>query len=208
MKTEILPASHPGAARRAADVLRQGGLVAFPTDTVYGVGASAFDEGTVKRLFALKGRNTDKAIAVLLASADDLPRVIAGLTPLGRRLAGAFWPGPLTLILPKHPDLPEAVSSLPTVGVRVPNHPLARAILSEAGPTAVTSANRSGEKDPVSAADVLAGLKNCIQLLIDGGSTPGGIPSTVVDCTGDAPKILRPGPITEEQIMAAIQSNP
>ena len=206
MKTEILSATAPGAAERAVAVLRRGGLVAFPTDTVYGVGALAFDEETVKKLYVIKGRNTDKAIAVLLASAEDAARVTTGLTPVGRRLAEAFWPGPITLILPKHPRLPEAVSSLPTVGVRVPNHPILRKILAEAGPLAVTSANRSGEEDPVSAQSVLARLKNRFDMLLDGGATPGGVPSTIVDCTSGRPRILRPGPIKEEEILAAAQS--
>ncbi len=206
MKTEILSATAPGATEHAVEVLRWGGLVAFPTDTVYGVGAPAFDEETVNKLYLIKGRNTDKAIAVLLASAEDVARVTTGFTPLSRRLAEAFWPGPITLILAKHPGLPHAVSSLPTVGVRVPNHPIIHTILAEAGPLASTSANRSGEKDPVSAQDVLAGLKNRFDLLIDGGATPGGIPSTVVDCTGPRPRILRPGPIKEEEILAAAES--
>ena len=205
MKTEILPASAPGAAERAVEVLRRGGLVAFPTDTVYGVGAPAFDEESVKKLYTIKGRSTDKAIAVLLADPEDVRRVTAGLTPLSRRLAEAFWPGPLTLILAKHPRLPEAVSNLPTVGVRVPNHPVIHAILSQVGPLAATSANRSGEKDPVSAQDVLARLKDRFDLLLDGGATPGGMPSTVVDCTGEQPRILRPGPIKAEQILAAVR---
>ncbi|MBI4769820.1 MAG: threonylcarbamoyl-AMP synthase [Chloroflexi bacterium] len=204
MKTEVLPASHPGAIRHAADVLRYGGLVAFPTDTVYGVGAPAFDEVTVSRLYTIKGRSTDKAIAVLLASADDLPRVTAGLNPMAQRLARAFWPGPLTLVVARHPDLPQEVSHDQTVGVRVPDHPTALALLAATGPLAVTSANRSGEKNPLSAADVLAGLRNRFDLLLDGGRTPGGAPSTVVDCLGSAPRILRSGPISEEQLLAAL----
>jgi len=204
MKTEVLSASDPNAMRHAADVLRHNGLVAFPTDTVYGVGALAFKAEAVQRLYVVKGRATDKAIAVLVARTADLPKVVQELTPSAQRLARDFWPGPLTLVVPKHPDLPAAVSALPTVGVRFPDHPVARRLLELTGPLAVTSANRSGEPNALTAEEVLAHLSGRVDLLIDGGRAPGGIPSTVVDCTGLAPVILRQGPVSAAEIEATL----
>jgi L-threonylcarbamoyladenylate synthase len=204
MKTEVLSASDPNAMRHAADVLRHNGLVAFPTDTVYGVGALAFKAEAVQRLYVVKGRATDKAIAVLVARTADLPKVAQELTPSAQRLARDFWPGPLTLVVPKHPDLPAAVSALPTVGVRFPDHPVARRLLELTGPLAVTSANRSGEPNALTAEEVLAHLSGRVDLLIDGGRAPGGIPSTVVDCTGLVPMILRQGPVSAAEIEATL----
>jgi L-threonylcarbamoyladenylate synthase len=204
LKTEVLSASDPNALRHAADVLRHNGLVAFPTDTVYGVGALAFKAEAVQRLYVVKGRATDKAIAVLVARTADLPKVAQELTPSAQRLAQKFWPGPLTLVVPKHLDLPAVVSALPTVGVRFPDHPVARKLLELTGPLAVTSANRSGGPNALTAEEVLAHLSGRVDLLIDGGRTPGGVPSTVVDCTGLVPMILRQGPVSAAEIEAAL----
>ncbi len=203
MKTETLSTSDPNALRYAVDVLRYGGLVAFPTDTVYGVGALAFHREAVMRLYTVKGRSTDKAIAVLLGREADLAQVTSELTPAARRLAEKFWPGSITLVVPKNPKLPEAISSTPTVGVRMPDHDFARRLLTLTGPMAVTSANRSGEPNAQTAADVLAQLDGRIELVLDGGRVPGGVPSTVVDCTAAQPRILRDGPITAAAIAAA-----
>ena len=203
MKTEILLTSDPNALRYAVDVLRYGGLVAFPTDTVYGVGALAFHREAVMRLYTVKGRPTDKAIAVLLGREADLAQVTSELTPAARRLAEKFWPGSITLVVAKHPTLPEAISSLPTVGVRMPDHDFARQLLTLTGPMAVTSANRSGEPNAQTAADVMAQLAGRIELVLDGGRVPGGVPSTVVDCTAAEPRVLREGPVTAAAIAAA-----
>jgi len=205
VKTEILPASDPNAIRHAADVLRHNGLVAFPTDTVYGVGALVFRAEAVQRLYVVKGRSTDKAIAVLVAGNGDLPKVAQTLPPAAQSLARKFWPGPLTLVVLKHPALPEEVSPLPTVGVRMPDHPVARKLLELTGPLAVTSANRSGEPNSLSAADVLEHLSGRIDLLLDGGDVPGGIPSTILDCSGATPQVLRAGPISSQEIEAALK---
>jgi L-threonylcarbamoyladenylate synthase len=204
LKTEVMPANDPNALRYAGDVLRYGGLVAFPTDTVYGVGALAFHPEAILRLYTVKGRPTDKAIAVLIGREADLAQVAGELTPAARRLAEKFWPGSLTLVVPKHPRLPEAVSALPTVGVRMPDHELARRLLTQTGPMAVTSANRSGEPNALTAADVLAQLTGRIELVLDGGRVPGGVPSTVVDCTDATPHVLRDGPVTGADIAAAV----
>lgn len=204
MDTLILPADHPNALTQALQILQSGGLVAFPTDTVYGVGALAFESAAIEKIYTAKGRSTEKAIPILLGDAADLERVTAQVSEMGLRLAGSFWPGPLTLVVPKHTSLPEAVSSAYTVGVRVPDHPVARALLHAAGPMAVTSANLSGQASPCTAQEVYAQLGGRIPLILDGGGTPGGIPSTVVNCLGAEPQILREGPITLAQIQAAL----
>jgi L-threonylcarbamoyladenylate synthase len=206
MKTEVLPASDPNALRHAVDVLRHKGLVAFPTDTVYGVGALAFKAEAVQGLYTVKGRSTDKAIAVLVARQADLINVAKELTPSAQKLAQKYWPGSLTLVVPKHPNLPEAVSTLPTVGVRLPNHPVTQKLIELTGPLAVTSANRSGQANTLTADEVLVQLAGRIDLLLDGGRTPGGVPSTVVDCTGPEPIVLREGPISAEEIREAMKS--
>jgi L-threonylcarbamoyladenylate synthase len=206
LKTEVLPAADPNALRYARDVLRYGGLVAFPTDTVYGVGALAFHSEAVMRLYTVKGRSTEKAIAVLIGREADLAQVAGELTPAARRLSKKFWPGSITLVVTKHPRLPEAVSGLPTVGVRMPDHEVARQLLAQTGPMAVTSANRSGKPNALTAADVLAQLAGRIELVLDGGRVPGGVPSTVVDCTAATPRVLREGPVTGADIAAAVAS--
>jgi len=202
MNTEVLSAQDPLALPRALEILQLGGLVAFPTDTVYGVGALAFDGAAVESIYAAKDRPVEKAIPVLIGDADDLAKVSAEVPEIALKLAARFWPGPLTLVMPKHPVLPVAVSAAPTVGVRIPDHPVARALLRLAGPMAVTSANLSGQPSPSTAQEVFAQLGGRIALILDGGKTPGGVPSTVVDCIGVEPQVLRAGAIPKSEIMA------
>ena len=204
MKTEILPANDPSSIPHAVDVLRNGGLVAFPTDTVYGLAAWPFDQYMLERLFVVKGRKHTKAIAVLLGDPDDLEQVADAPNALARNLAERFWPGPITLIVPRDPRLPDIISPAPTLGVRVPNHPVALSLLRSAGPLAVTSANLSGQPNSNTAAEVQAQLEDRVHLILDGGKSPGGVPSTVVDCTGETPTILRPGPITMDDLRTAL----
>ncbi len=204
MKTEILPASDPSSIPHAVDVLRHGGLVAFPTDTVYGLAAWPFDRFMLERLFVVKGRKHTKAIAVLLGDQEDLDQVADAPNALARNLAKRFWPGPITLIVPRDPRLPDLISPAPTLGVRIPDHPVALQLLRSAGPLAVTSANLSGQPNTNTAAEVRAQLEDRVHLILDGGKTPGGVPSTVVDCTEKTPKILRPGPITMEDLQTAL----
>ena len=206
VKTEVVPAADPSAIRYAADVLRHDGLVAFPTDTVYGVGAAAFKGEVVLRLYPLKGRSAEKAIAVLIAGPAELARIAATVSPEVELLAAAFWPGALTLVVPKQEAVPAAVSPTGTVGVRVPNHSVALALLQVTGPLAATSANRSGEPSAVTPGQVLAALDGRIDLLIDGGRCPGGLASTVVDCTLSPPCVLRQGPIGAGSIRAALHN--
>jgi L-threonylcarbamoyladenylate synthase len=204
MKTEILPGSSPDVSLRALEILKSGGLVAFPTDTVYGVGALAFDGEAVESIYAAKDRPVEKAIPVLIGDSDDLEKVGINISDSARRLASHFWPGPLTILVPKRAVLPESVSATATVGVRVPDHKVARPLLRVAGPMAVTSANISGGQSPVTAQEVYEQLGGRIDLIIDGGKTPGGVPSTLVDCSTSELKILREGPVSLQELLAAL----
>jgi len=200
MKTERISADHPNAIQHAIDVLRNGGIIAFPTDTVYGLAAPIDNEDSIDRLYVAKGRNNTKAIAVLLGDPDQLDQVAINLSDSAKKIGQHFWPGPLTLVVPRHPALPEILAPLPTIGVRIPDHPVALALLNATGPLAVTSANLSGHTNAMTAKQVLKQLKGRFHLLIDGGHTPGGVPSTVIDCTTPNPEILREGPISFKQI--------
>ncbi len=203
--TEIISAASPSALPLALRLLSADGLVAFPTDTVYGLGALAFNPGAIEQLYLVKGRDTAKAIAVLLGDVAALSRVTASMGSMAERLAERFWPGPLTLVVSRHPDLPANLSPLPTIGVRMPDHPVALELLNRAGPMAVTSANLSGAANTVTAQQVYEQLQGRIPLVLDGGQTPGGQPSTVVDCTGEQPVILRQGPLALEQLQNALK---
>jgi len=197
-------ADRPLALRHAADVLQHGGLVAFPTDTVYGLAALPFQAETVERLYIVKARNSERAIAVLLGDISQLNKVAGQLSPTALRLAERFWPGPLTLVVPRLPTLPEILSANPTIGVRIPDHPVALALLKLTGPLAVTSANLSGKENASTAKEVLAQLGGRFHLILDGGQTPGGMPSTVIDCTKPGLTILREGPIRLKELQAAL----
>lgn len=204
MKTEIISASLSDAIPRALEILKAGGLVAFPTDTVYGVGALAFDGKAVESIYTAKNRPVEKAIPVLIGDSDDLEKVGIQIPASARKLASRFWPGPLTILVPKRADLPESVSVTSTVGVRVPDHDVARALLRTVGPMAVTSANISGKQSPVTAEEVYEQLNGRVDLIIDGGKTPGGVPSTLVDCTAAELKVLREGPVSLEELLTAL----
>jgi L-threonylcarbamoyladenylate synthase len=204
VRTRVVVASDPSALEAALEVLRFGGLVAFPTDTVYGLAAMAFEGRAVAGLYDAKGRSGEKAIPILVGVAEAMDQV--GLpSEMARRLAAKFWPGAITLVMQKRPQLPEAVSATGTVGVRMPDHPIALGLLRAAGPLAVTSANRSGRTSPLSAQDVRAELEGKVELILDGGECPGRTPSTVVDCTGENPVIVRQGPITMAQIHSILK---
>jgi L-threonylcarbamoyladenylate synthase len=202
--TEILNADSPETIEKARQILRRGGLVAFPTDTVYGVGALAFDGNAVESIYAAKDRPVEKAIPILIGDSSDLTSVASEIPIMAARLAARFWPGPLTLVVPKKATLPDAISATATVAVRVPDHMVARALLRMTGPMAVTSANISGRESPSTADEVQAQLGGRIDLIIDGGKTPGGVPSTLIDCSGVEPVILRPGPITLDELFTAL----
>ena len=201
MKTEIIPASE---IQTALEILQNGGIVAFPTDTVYGLGALAFDNDAINSIYKAKDRPIEKAIPILIGDLSDLDQVASDIPNMALRFAARFWPGPLTCIVPKKLTLPLAVSATSTIAVRIPDHKDARALLRLAGPMAVTSANISGGTNPTSAQEVYQQLNGRIPLILDGGSTKGGVPSTLVDCTGKIPVILREGPISLNDLMAVL----
>jgi L-threonylcarbamoyladenylate synthase len=213
-RTLILPvdpsAPEPSVVRQAAEVLRTGGLVAFPTETVYGLGANALDSIMVRRIFEAKGRPATNPLIVHVCDEAMLRQVVAEWPALARDLAERFWPGPLTIVLPKNPAIPEIVTGGgPTVAVRMPSHPVALALMNESRmPLAAPSANRSSELSPTTAEHVWKGLEGRIDLILDAGPTQNGIESTVMDLTTDPPTLLRPGPIGVaelEEIMGPIQ---
>lgn len=192
--------------REAADVLRGGGLVAFPTETVYGLGANALDTQAVGRVFAAKGRPAANPLIVHVADRAQAAELTPDWTPAADKLASAFWPGPLTLVVTKRPTIPSAVSADgPTVAVRVPAHPVALALLRAAGvPVAAPSANRSGELSPTTADHVRSSLGDRFDVLLDGGACPGGLESTVVDVSGPTVRLLRPGLISVAQLESVV----
>lgn len=192
----------PEELDRAVTALRRGGLVAFPTETVYGLGADAENEEAVARLFAVKGRPRHHPLIVHLASADDLPRWSSHVPAAAARLAEAYWPGPLTLLLRKSARVPAATTGgLDNVGLRVPGHPLALELLRRfGGGVAAPSANRFGKVSPTTAEHVRADLGSDVDVLLDGGPCDVGVESTIVDLTSGHPVLLRPGGITAEQL--------
>jgi len=201
----LVPDGAPARAEAVA-LLRAGGIVAVPTDTVYGIAADMALPDAIERLFAAKGRPPERAVAVLLADASQAAAL--GVVPAAAALlAERFWPGGLTLVLPVRPDarLPRVLSGgAPTIGVRVPDHPAPRALATALGPLPTTSANRSGEADARDAAEVLARLGDALALVLDGGPVRGGPASTVVDCASGLPSILREGAIPGAEIAAAL----
>jgi L-threonylcarbamoyladenylate synthase len=203
-ETERILADDPRALPRAVEVLRAGRLVAFPTDTVYGLGGLVDDDHAIRELYRVKGRGADKAIPILLGGLDDLGKVAIDPSQMALVLAKRFWPGALTLVVPRRLDLPDSLSPDETIGVRVPDHAFARALLRLTGPLATTSANPTGQESPFTPDQVMRGIGGRFDLLLDGGITPGSRPSTVVDCTGPSPRILRTGPITLGEIRLAL----
>ena len=204
MKTKLISANNPAAIAHAVDVLEHGGLVAFPTDTVYGLAAPVFNEESIDRLYIVKGRSSEKAIAVLIGRVDDLKKVATNVNTSTLVLANHYWPGPLTMIVPRHPNLPDVLAPLPTSGVRIPDHPVALELLQTTGPLAVTSANLSGAKNACTAQQVRDQLEGRVHLIIDGGKTPGGVPSTVIECTTSEIQVLRSGPISERELESVL----
>jgi L-threonylcarbamoyladenylate synthase len=200
-----VPASITTDVHHAAEVLRNGGLVAFGTETVYGLGANALDPIAIAKVFAAKERPSFDPLIVHIADKDQLLTVTAKVTPLAKVLADRFWPGPLTLVLPKRDSIPDLVTSgLANVGVRIPDHDLARQLIAAAGvPVAAPSANLFGRISPTTAEHVREQLGDRIDLILDGGPCRVGLESTVVDVTGNVPVVLRPGGVTMEDLSNA-----
>lgn len=190
----------------AARLLREGGLVAFPTETVYGLGADAFNEEAVRGIFRAKGRPTDNPLIVHVAETDQVYGLVTEVPLLARRAMESFWPGPLTIVLPAKSCLSKVVTGgLDTVAIRMPAHPVALELLRAARvPVAAPSANSSGKPSPTSAAHVLEDLQGKVDAVVDGGATQVGVESTVLDMTGDPPVVLRPGGVPQGQLEAVL----
>jgi L-threonylcarbamoyladenylate synthase len=205
MRARVVPDDAVGRDDAVA-VLRAGGIVALPTDTVYGIAVALDTPGGIEALFAAKDRPPDRGIMLLLADAAQAP-TIGQWPPAAAALAERFWPGGLTVVVPQRPDmaLPAALTGgAPTIGLRVPAHDAPRALAAAVGPLPTTSANRSGEPAAPDADAILDRLGDSIDLVLDGGPAGGGPPSTVVDCTVDPPRILRAGAIAPADIEAAL----
>ncbi|MCA9361805.1 threonylcarbamoyl-AMP synthase [Candidatus Kaiserbacteria bacterium] len=196
----------PTTIAEAASLLQHGEVVAFPTETVYGLGARAFDTAAVAKIFKAKERPVDNPLIVHIADTDDLSTLIRDIPESAQELIETFWPGPLSLVLPKHPTLPSITTGgLDTVVVRFPAHPVAQELIRATGqPIAAPSANTSGKVSPTTAAHVAADLHGKIPLILDAGTIEYGLESTVVDCTTTPPVILRPGSITKEVLHAVL----
>lgn len=196
----------PEVIARAAEVLRGGGLVAFPTETVYGLGANALDTAAVRRIFAAKGRPATNPLIVHVLDAQAARALAAEWPAAAATLAARFWPGPLTLVLAKRPIVPEATTGGGlSVALRSPSHPVARALIAAAGvPLAAPSANRSQAISATTAAHVRRSLGQRVDLILDGGPTPGGLESTVLDIRRDPPRLLRPGLLAAAELEAVL----
>ncbi|MET7018978.1 L-threonylcarbamoyladenylate synthase [Bacillus mycoides] len=192
--------------KEAARLLRENEAVAFPTETVYGLGANAMDDEAIAKIFEAKGRPSDNPLIVHIGTKSQLDGIVREIPPVAEKLMEHFWPGPLTIILPRKKGISERVTAgLNTVGVRMPDHPVALALIEEANvPVAAPSANRSGRPSPTLASHVYEDLNGKIAGIVDGGATGVGVESTVIDCTSEVPTILRPGGITKEQLEAVI----
>ncbi len=202
--TEILPATSSQAIRQAVRLLREGEVVAFPTDTVYGVGAMAFEPFAVRQIFEIKQRPADKSLPVFIYQIDDLNLVARDVPDAAWRFLQHFWPGALTVVLPKNSAVPDIVTGgQETIAVRIPDHPASLELVIKAGrPLAVTSANLSGQPTPDTAPDVAQQLGENLPLVLDGGPSSGGQPSTIVDLSSSPPRILRQGPLSVAKLQA------
>jgi L-threonylcarbamoyladenylate synthase len=203
MKTQILS---PEQTKEAAALIRKGGLVVFPTETVYGLGASAFNPVACARIFSAKGRPSDNPLIVHVASEDQLSQVVAEVPTAARALMQAFWPGPLSLVLPKHPDLPDLVTAgLPTVAVRWPRHPQAQQFLLDCGMgVAAPSANVSGAPSPTTFEMAKGAMLGRVEGILSGEDADEGLESTIVGFVDGLAKVLRPGSVTAEQLASVL----
>ena len=206
MKTQILPAQQGNTAAIAAEIIKNNGLVAIPTETVYGLGANGLNEAAVAKIFAAKGRPQDNPLILHVADASDIERFCHCIPQSAYRLAEAFWPGPLTMVLPARDTVPKCTTAgLPTVAVRCPDNAVTRQIIRLAGvPIAAPSANLSGKPSTTTAQHVLHDHDGRIDAIVDGGPCRVGVESTIVDLTEERPRLLRPGGITPEQLISVL----
>ena len=205
-QSTLLPADMPGAIRRAAADLRAGHLIVIPTDTLYGLAGDAFNPAAVRAIYAAKQRPFSKPLPILLADNSDLTRVARFVPLIASVLIDQHWPGPLTLLLPKHPELPAEISDNDSVAVRIPDNQAARAVIRAAGGAlAVTSANLTEQAPATSAVEALEKLAGFVTAVIDDGPSPHAAASTILDCTGPELKILREGPISADLLLGRIR---
>ena len=195
------------AIEASANVLAGGGLVVFPTDTVYGLGANVMNINAIERIFELKGREHTKAIAVLLGSMEQLEFVTSSFPDSAQKLGELFWPGALTMVIKRKNNLPNNLSPDDTIGIRIPDHKFARTLISRVGPLATTSANLSGFASATNAEMAYEQIGSQVDLIIDGGKSIGGVASTVIDCTGEPLKILREGALTRSILQKELKIN-
>lgn len=199
-------APHTQALEKIRSIVSAGGVVAFPTDTFYGLGADPFNPDALSKIFRIKQRPADKPLLILIHSVDQLDRLTVEVTANARKLMERFWPGPLTLIFKASPHLPEALTAgTGTIGIRLPDNTFTRRLLEELGhPLTAPSANISGDKEPVTAKEVADALKKGLDLIVDGGPAPGGEPSTILDTTTETPTLLRGGAILRAELEAVL----
>ena len=205
MKTQVLPIT-PESVALAAKLLHQGELVALPTETVYGIAADARNGAAVKKIFEAKGRPQDNPLIVHIYGMEMLNGIVSEVPERAKKLAAAFWPGPLTMVMPRGPEVSDVTcAGLDTVGVRMPSHPVVQQVIKESGVAfAAPSANLSGKPSPTNAPDTLADMDGRLPLILDGGESKVGVESTVVAVTGEHPMLLRPGYVTKEQMEAVL----
>jgi L-threonylcarbamoyladenylate synthase len=206
MDTSVISTSEQNAVERAIETIRAGEAVAFPTDTVYGLGVDPFNISAIIKLFEAKGRDYNKAIAILIGNIDQVEMIAETFSDNARKLVKSFWPGGLTVIVPKCKAIPDLLSANQSIGLRMPDHPTALRLLNEFGPLATSSANITGKVNPLNAQDVISQLDGRIPLILDGGNCPGGVPSTVVDCMTEQTRILRQGAIELKKIEGVLSA--
>lgn len=201
-KVDLRQSESAEVIRTAAKILQEGGLVAFPTETVYGLGGNGLDGAACEKIYIAKGRPSDNPLILHISEFEELNAIVREISPAAQKLMDAFWPGPLTMVFPKADIVPlKATGGLDTVAVRFPSHPVARAIIKAAGlPIAAPSANSSGKPSPTRASHVEFDLNGKIDMIVDGGAAEWGLESTIVDVSGDVPMILRPGAVTKEMM--------
>jgi len=203
--TVILPISDPQALLLSQEYVQAGKLIVFPTDTLYGLACDPSNPAALRSIYAAKSRSTLKALPVLIGALEHLDQLVENIPPQAQRLMERFWPGALTLVLPKQANLPSELTPYPGLAVRMPNHPFALKLLQALGPLAVTSANLSDQINPKTAQEVWAQLTSRVDLILDGGQLEIGQASTIIDCTGAKPALLRAGPIPFETLLQVWQ---
>ena len=208
INTEIIREINSSNIKKAAEIIKKGGTVIFPTETVYGLGANGLDEEACKKIFQAKGRPSDNPLILHISSMEQLDKIVKEIPESARKLADKFWPGPLTIIFEKSPIVGDIISAgLNTVAVRMPNNEIALELIRLSGcPIAAPSANTSGKPSPTNVDHVIEDMNGRVDMIIDGGQCNIGLESTVLDLTGDCPTILRPGGVTKEQIQEVLGS--